>query len=166
VRPRSLLPARATLILLLAVIAPLAGCGAPPDLPAAPEGPLPGSPSPESPTAPAPASPTPPSATRTPSGASTAVACAGQPGPEAVLALLRDDDLLAEGAEASVVEGPLCAGDWQFTVVRVADRDPLQVITSGPPDDLTLVTAGTDVCTIEVRVHAPAGIRIAAGCVG
>lgn len=164
-RPRSLTPARTIAILLLAALVPLTGCGAPPELAPLPEGPLPGLTSPGSPTTPTPATPTAPAATRTPADTSVAVDCAGEPDRDEVLALLQDDGMLAD-ATATDVEGPVCAAGWQFTVVSVTDRDPLQVVTSGPPGNLTLVTAGTDVCTIEVRVHAPPGIRTAAGCVG
>jgi hypothetical protein len=165
VRASSSLPILTMLVPLVAVATLLTACGPPPEATPTPEGPLPGPTTPGRPTAPAPAPP-PPAATGTVPDGSVAVDCDGRPGGADVLALLRGEDLLADDTEASVVEGPLCAADWQFTVVRVPDRDPLQVITSGPPDDLTLVTAGTDVCTIEVRVHAPAGIRTAAGCVG
>jgi hypothetical protein len=158
------LPPAGVAITLAAVAALLAGCGPPPDLAPTPEAPLPGPTTPAPPTVPVPSPPGPvPSDT---ADTSIAVSCAGRPGGSEVLALLRDDDVLPEGTEAAVADGPLCAGDWQFTVVRVPGLDPLQVITSGPPDDLTLVTAGTDVCTIEVLVHAPPGIRSAAGCVG
>jgi hypothetical protein len=164
VRPRPLPPARTIAILLFAALAPLSGCGVPPHL-APPEGPLPRPTSPGSLTTPTPATPTAPAATNTPADTSVVVDCAGEPDSDEVLAVLRDDGLLAD-TTATVVEGPLCAAGWQLTVVSVADRDPLQVVTSGQPGDLTLVTAGTDVCTIEVRVHAPPGIRRVAGCVG
>lgn len=161
---RSHLLVLAALVPLVAGTALLAGCGPPPEVAPTPGGPLPGQSTP-GPPAPPPGQPPFSGSGSAPEG-SVAIDCAGQPGDDAVLAVLDDNDMLPDGADATVVEGPLCAGDWQFTVVRVADRDPLQVITSGPPDDLTLVTAGTDVCTIEVRVNAPLGIRAAASCVG
>ena len=71
------------------------------------------------------------------------------------MALLRQ----RTGINASrAVTGPLCSGDWHYTVVEVPDREPVQVITMG---SLTLMEAGTEVCTPEIRVRAPAGIKAA-----
>lgn len=93
-----------------------------------------------------------------------AVRCGNRPSAEAVLELLRTEEVLPDGEEATVVDGPLCAGTWQYAVVSVPDREPLQVVTEGEPGQLELVTAGTQVCTVDVRVRAPAGIRLAADC--
>jgi hypothetical protein len=93
---------------------------------------------------------------------SPAVACAGRPGPVAVLTVLRRARLLSGSATATVSTGPMCAGTWQWSVVQVPGREPLQVVTMSTPDGLSLVTAGTDVCSIPVRTAAPAGIRAAA----
>jgi hypothetical protein len=80
-----------------------------------------------------------------------------------VIELLRHSSgLLPRGARVTVLSGPLCADDWQYTIVQVPDREPLQVVSSGPATALTLVTAGTDVCNIPVRTGAPAGIRTVA----
>ena len=81
-----------------------------------------------------------------------------------MIALLRrSSSLLPTGITVTApAPGPLCAGDWQYTVLQVADREPLQVVSRGPATSLTLVTAGTDVCSIPVRTAAPAGIRTAA----
>jgi hypothetical protein len=49
-------------------------------------------------------------------------------------------------------------------VLAVPNHDPLAVVTKGTPGQLTLVTAGTDVCSIPVRTGAPAGILNAALC--
>ena len=93
----------------------------------------------------------------------TAVSCAGKPSGEQVIALLRRSaDLLPRGARTTVPVVPLCAGDWQYSVVQIPGREPLQVVSRGPAGALKLVTAGTDVCTIEVRTAAPPGIRTAA----
>jgi hypothetical protein len=157
------LPARVTGALLPLGVTLLLGCGPPPQVEPTPDAPLPGQGTPGSPAAPSPGQPAPASplpGTEEPE----AVECDGEPDANAVLAALREAGLL--DADAEVVEGPLCADDWQYAVVAVPDRDPLQVITSGPPDELTLETAGTEVCTIEVRVHAPRAIRAVAGCVG
>ena len=63
-----------------------------------------------------------------------------------------------------VLTGPLCAGSWQYTIMTVPDHDPLQVVTRGAASSLTVVTAGTYVCTPEVTGAAPSGIVSAAHC--
>lgn len=95
----------------------------------------------------------------------TAVPCAGRPSGEQIIALLRrTGGFIPSGANATVTTGPMCAGTWQYTVVAVPGRDPLQVVTKGAPTALELVTAGTDVCTVDVRALAPAGIRAITRC--
>jgi hypothetical protein len=157
---------RYTLMVLQLVL--LAACGRPPEVGE--------SPTPQSPPATAPATstvnPTAPGTaipTVGPSGSpgfseDFAQPCGGEPSDGELLALLRDEGLLDQGSGAEVAEGPLCAGDWQYAVVTVPDLDPLLVVTQGEPDNLELVTAGTDVCTPEVRIQAPPGIRSAAAC--
>lgn len=149
---------------LLTAVLTLTGCGGPPgvDTPSQPPaGPV--TPT-GTPTRPAPTV-TGPGFTPGPVGSiattgRTAVACAGHPGAAQIVALLhRSPGLLPAGIRATVTTGPLCADDWQFSVVQVPDRDPLQVVTQGPAATLTLVTAGTDVCSIPVRGGAPAAIR-------
>lgn len=143
-----------------------AGCGPPPAPDESPgatgSGPTPsGSTGPAFPTVP-------PSRTGTPTGAfeeGFAIGCGGEPGEDELIGLLRDEGILAASAEVDVVNGPLCSGDWQYLVVSVPDLDPLQVVTRGETGQLELVTAGTDVCTVEVRIQAPAGIRDVAACV-
>jgi hypothetical protein len=147
------------------VVAVLAGCGPPPE---PPENPGPPPPPPTAATS-APTFPGQPPGTGPgfPTGGfgdQFATDCNGQPSGDAVLALLVAEDLLGAGTDANFVTGPLCAGDWQYAVVSVPDLDPLQVVTSGDPDELELVAAGTDVCTPEVRIQAPPGIRSAAAC--
>jgi hypothetical protein len=156
-------PALRAATALLLVLALTVACGPPPQVEPTPAGPLPGpgSPGPATPSPVLPGGMTPP-----PTPDDDAVSCDGQPTADQVLDVLRDAELLDGDIGASVVEGPLCAEGWQYAVISVPDRDPLQVITSGEPDALTLVTAGTDVCTVEVRVHAPRGIRAVASCVG
>lgn len=97
-------------------------------------------------------------------GAGVAVDCAGEPDGEAVVGVLREEEVVSGGADVSVATGPLCAGDWQYTVVTMPGLDPLQVVTRGDAGSLRLVTAGSDVCTVEVEVQAPPGIRNVAGC--
>jgi hypothetical protein len=95
-------------------------------------------------------------------GGAPAVRCAGTGGPSGaqVIALLhRSPALLSASAHATVATGPLCADDWQYTIVQVPDREPLQVVSRGRPGSLKLVTAGTDVCSIPVRTEAPPSIQ-------
>jgi hypothetical protein len=164
--PRRIPPLAAVAGLLLVA----AACGAPPGLADRVRSPS-ASPAPSraSPTAPplvvaTPAMPTgaPPAAEPSGFAESPAVACAGRPGTSAVLAVLRRARLLSSSATATVSTGPMCAGTWQWSVVQVPGREPLQVVTKDTPDGLSLVTAGTDVCSIPVRTGAPAGIRAAA----
>jgi hypothetical protein len=152
-------------VLLPLAAALLAGCGPPPEPPdddppppppATPTGTVPVSPGPGFPGGPGSASPG--------FGEDVAVSCANEPGDDEVLDLLRDEELLGADTNANVVDGPLCAGTWQYAVVSVPNRDPLRVVTRGEPGDLELVTAGTDVCIPEVRIQAPIGVRNAADC--
>lgn len=160
----------AALVPLLIGLALAAGCGAPPELTDPPRAPLP---VPSSSASPPPSQrpPTFPGESGQPTDGprfpeEIAMACAGQPGGEEIVETLRASNLLPAGVEAEVVDGPYCSGTWQYAMVSVPDRDPLQVITEGKPGALTLVTVGTDVCTVEVRMLAPAGIRAVAACLG
>jgi hypothetical protein len=81
-----------------------------------------------------------------------------------VVTLLRDRHVVGGTGTVTAELGPLCAGTWQYTVLGVPGRESLQVVTKGPPNGLVLVTAGTDVCTNEVRAQAPDGIVAAAHC--
>ena len=92
------------------------------------------------------------------------VSCAGRPSGDQIVALLRNKRVLTASSSATVTTGPLCAGTWQYTIVAVTGREPVQVITQGPPDRLELVTVGTDVCTIPVKTQAPQGILTEAHC--
>jgi hypothetical protein len=108
---------------------------------------------------------TPPFAAPTAAPESTTVACAGHPDAAQVIAALRRDrNLIAAGMTPRAVTGPLCAGSWQYTVLNVPDHEPLQVVTRGTGSSLTVVTAGTYVCTPEVTGAAPTGIVSAARC--
>jgi hypothetical protein len=69
--------------------------------------------------------------------------------------------------DLNVRAGPYCSGSWQFTELGIAGKDAdevesLLVVTIGPPDSLTLVEAGTDVCSSRVQADAPKGIRVRA----
>jgi hypothetical protein len=157
----------------LAATGALASCGVPPEL-----RPRPGSSVPRPSVSPSPSGPTgsptavviPPGATATASPAPSfaeeyALPCAGNPTADQVIALVRRaGGLLPRTGSVTVAKGPLCAGSWQYTIFSVPGKEPLQVVSRGAPGDLTMVTAGTDVCSIPVRTAAPAGIRNAALC--
>jgi hypothetical protein len=93
-----------------------------------------------------------------------AVNCAGRPGVDGVVALLRAKGVITGSPAVTPQVGPLCAGTWQYTVLGVAGRESLQVVTEGPPEALHLVAAGTDVCSGAVRTLAPTGIISVAHC--
>lgn len=96
---------------------------------------------------------------------SIAVGCGGRPGADRVVSALRAvDGLIPPNAPVVVRTGPLCAGTWQYTVVLVTGREPLQAVTRGGPDTPQFVTAGTNVCGAEVRSTAPPGILALARC--
>ncbi|MBV1852149.1 hypothetical protein [Catellatospora tritici] len=148
----------------------LGGCGVPPELQ-----PKPGAPVPQ-PSTPATSTGLPPGFSMPPTvppstGPSatfseiTATLCQGRPSADQVISTLRHTTSILPGSgTVTVVTQPMCAGTWQYTVLSVTGREPLQVVTKGAPGKLTVVTAGTDICTIEVRNFAPAGIRLTAGC--
>ncbi|HEX5540914.1 MAG TPA: hypothetical protein VFX60_05030 [Micromonospora sp.] len=148
---------------LLATSFLLVGCGLPPELadpPPATVRPSPPSPS-QSPAIPTPEPPvltTPPETTLTFSEL-TAEDCQGRPTARQVIDLLRRNRLLPQNVTVTVDSSPVCAGNWHYTVVQVPGHEPLQVVSEGAPATLRLVTAGTDVCSIQVRAAAPPGIR-------
>ncbi|GIJ42331.1 hypothetical protein [Micromonospora andamanensis] len=141
------------------------GCGAPPE--ARDSGGLPTRAATTTPSSPA--SPATPSFGALPSAGPTlpsadpglvAVACTGEPSAKQIVELVRGRrGLLPGNARVSVRTGPLCAAGWQLTTLDVAGYEPLQVVTRDRAGTLRLVTAGTDVCTAEVRVASPAGIQ-------
>jgi hypothetical protein len=90
--------------------------------------------------------------------------CNGKPSGEQVIAAVRRtrDNLPASGVH--VQKAPVCSGMWQYTVLTVADSEPLRVVTKGDPAALTVVTAGTDPCTAEVRLNAPPAFVAAVDC--
>ena len=96
----------------------------------------------------------------------SAVPCNGKPTVAQVVAALRRDraDAVPAGATPTASSGPLCADSWQYTVLSIPNRDPLQVVTRGAAASLKVVTAGTYVCTPAVNAAAPPGIRTAANC--
>ena len=78
-----------------------------------------------------------------------------------MIGLLRDD-VLPGNVSVRAVDGPLCADGWQYTVLAVSGHEELQAVSRGEPGALRLVTAGTDVCSIQVKAVAPTGIRMLA----
>lgn len=116
---------------------------------------------------PAPAIPVRPGLSSSPSARfadDTAVDCAGFPPVAPVVALLRSKGIVGRSTSVTARVGPLCAGSWQYTVVVTGAQEELQVVTTGPPSRLRLITAGTYVCTPEVLTQAPAGILTVAQC--
>jgi hypothetical protein len=110
-----------------------------------------------------------PTLTRSPSPSAFAesyvVACNGRPSAEQVITVTRrQPHLIPAGATVTVTTGPLCAGLWQYTILTITDREPLQVMTKGAPTSLTFVTAGTDVCSVEVLAGAPLALQRTANC--
>ncbi|WP_319459279.1 hypothetical protein [Micromonospora sp. RTP1Z1] len=150
-------------VALLALL-PLTACGTPPELrrPAQQTATAPtatGTPSPPAPTA-APTTPTAPTATPTTAAGLVAGPCPAGPSGDRVVSLLRGSaGVLPRDVRVTVRTGPLCAEDWQYTVLDVTGHEELQVVTRGRPGALKLVTAGTDVCGVEVRAAGPPGIR-------
>lgn len=154
--PRALRSVPAALVALLAV----AGCGTPPgsQRPAPP-------PTTATPTAtdtPS-ATPTVPARsavpTRSPTSVPNAAPCGSGPSGDRVIAVLRAGRVLPTDVRVAVRNGPLCAENWQYTVLTVTGHEELQVVTRTEPGALELVTAGTDVCSAEVRAAGPPGIR-------
>jgi hypothetical protein len=183
---------------VLGVLTMLAACGEPPtpSLTAPPEAPGGGSASasaypsglvpivpttlptatvPTYPTAPVPTYPVatttrPPTTTttspRTP-GPPPAPKCTNGPTGQQVLAVVKDRPGIPDN-ELKVIEGPFCAGEWQFAVVEIVPGaseekvEPLLVVTNGKPATLKVIEAGTDVCSVKVRNEAPTGIRVRA----
>ncbi|GAA4244155.1 hypothetical protein GCM10022255_006100 [Dactylosporangium darangshiense] len=91
--------------------------------------------------------------------------CNGRPSGEQVIAAVRlTRSNLPAGSGVSVLKAPVCAGVWQYTVLSVTGSEPLRVITKGSPTSLTVVTAGTDPCTAEVRVTAPPAFLATVDC--
>jgi hypothetical protein len=91
--------------------------------------------------------------------------CNGRPtGEQVIAAVRRARPNLPAGSGVTVKTGPLCAGVWQYTILTVADSEPLQIMSKGAPTALTVVTAGTDPCSVEVKATAPLALLNAADC--
>jgi hypothetical protein len=170
--PSATLPRRVGALACAVATCALVACGTPPELRPKPGSSVPRPPSPLSPSTGIESTvvPIPPgqTATASPEPSFTeeyASPCNGYPTANQVVALVRQTGgLLPRNGSVSVLKGPLCAGSWQYTVFSVPNKEPLQVVSRGTPHDLVLVTAGTDICSIEVRTAGPIGIRNAALC--
>jgi hypothetical protein len=154
-------PLAATALLVLLA----AGCGKPPDL-TPPGVPVP-SPSGVQESS-RPPLPTPSVSGPSPSPSFSEayyVACLGVPSGDQVIAVIRaKTKLLPKTGAITVPTGPLCSGNWQYTILQAPNKEPLLVVTKGLPTALQIVTAGSDVCTITVRTQAPPGLIAAARC--
>ncbi|GAA3449379.1 hypothetical protein [Dactylosporangium matsuzakiense] len=107
------------------------------------------------------------SSSPSPSGFSEAYVafCNGRPSGEQVIAAVRRVRTgLPGGSGVSIQKAPVCAGVWQYTILNVSDSEPMRVITKGAPTALTVVTLGTDPCTVEVRATAPQAFLDAVEC--
>ncbi|MCI4063325.1 hypothetical protein MRQ36_12365 [Micromonospora sp. R77] len=161
--PRPAGPRRLAAPVALLVVLPLTACGTPPELrqppPSAAVAPTAsGSPVPVTPSV-APTTPGAPRPVPTPADL-VATRCTDGPSGNRVARLLRGPDgILPAAVRVTVRTGPLCAGEWQYTVLAVTGHEELQVVTRGRSAALELVTAGTDVCGVQVRAVAPPGIR-------
>jgi len=98
---------------------------------------------------------------------SPAPKCAHGPTAAQVIAVVRAQPGIPPGPRLDVKKGPFCAGTWQFTVLGEAGKtldevEPLLVVTTGRPSALTVVEAGSDVCSSHVEDSAPSGIRVLA----
>lgn len=166
IAPRRTAHRRLTVPVTLLALLTIPACGTPPELrrPAQQTATAPtatGTPTPPTATpAPTPTAPTTPT-TPTRTGADlVAVPCPTGPSGDRVISLLRGAaGVLPRDVRVRVRVGPLCAGDWQYTVLDVTGHEELQVVTRGRPGALELVTAGTDVCGAQVRAAGPPGIR-------
>ncbi|MGV9368702.1 hypothetical protein [Micromonospora tulbaghiae] len=162
--PRTPHPRRRHRPLALLTLLALAACGTPPELRAPPAAATP-VPAPSASATPSPSATPTPSApvlppTPSPSAPSSAAPCRGRPSGDRIVALLRGSaGVLPRDVKVTVATGPLCAEGWQYTVLTVTGHEELQVVTRGETGTPRLVTAGTDVCGVEVRTVAPAGIR-------
>ena len=118
-------------------------------------------------TPPAATTPTPTTTTSRPPGPPPAPRCTAGPSAAQVVGVVEGTAGIPD-RELKVVQGPFCAGTWQFSAIEIVARpseekfEPLFVVTTGTPAALQLVEAGTDVCSGRVQNDAPTGIRVRA----
>jgi hypothetical protein len=129
---------------------------------------LPAYPTPTYPAYPTATSTTTPPATATTTPPPSAPKCTSGPTAAQMIAAVKQRPGIPADAELKVIDGPYCAGTWQFTVVEVAAADaedqvePLSVVSNGAPAAVKVIEAGADVCSLKVRSEAPPGIRVRA----
>ncbi|MFF5054500.1 hypothetical protein ACFY1S_15090 [Micromonospora sp. NPDC000663] len=165
--PRASRATTRTLPWVLALLALSTGCGAPPGLATPDAQPsTTGSPTAAPTRTPAATPSTVPSVpplrtpSATPDAGLVATPCRNGPTGQRIVQLVHGRaGVLPPSVRVQVRTGPLCAADWQYTVLEVTGHEELQIVTRGRPTAPELVTAGTDVCTIEVRATGPTGIR-------
>jgi hypothetical protein len=92
--------------------------------------------------------------------------CTGAPTGAQILALIKGKPGIPN-TTLQVNSGPYCSGTWSFTTVEKAGSgsdqlEPLMVVATGKDTTLTLVAAGSEVCTDQVQTTAPPGIRVLA----
>src|SRR5262245_61173705 len=143
-------------LLALAAVLLVAACGAPPELRSKGDAVPEPSPKPPKETIGVPPGYTPRatpsrSAVPTPFPEYTAVDCAGRPGKDQVIALVRRETNINPD---DAIAPPLCAGTWQYTVLSVPGLDPVQVLTKATVGGLALVAVGTDVCSLDIQHQA------------
>jgi hypothetical protein len=97
---------------------------------------------------------------------SHAAKCPGTPTKAQILALINGKPGIPN-AVLRVETGPYCSGAWSFTTVEITGQDddeldPLMVLTTGKDSALTLVAAGSEVCSDRTQHDAPPGIRVLA----
>jgi hypothetical protein len=115
----------------------------------------------------APAATTTPATTVSPTPTpSHAPRCTGSPTGPAILTLIKGKPGIPS-TTLQVDSGPYCSGDWSFATVEKAganedELEPLMVVATGKDATLTLVAAGSEVCTDQVQTTAPPGIRVLA----
>ena len=120
-------------------------------------------PLPGNPTVPAPGLTTAPVSPPT-TGPPPAPKCTKGPTGVQIIAVVKGKPGIPANKQLVVRDGPYCAGSWQYSGLGPpgtgTDYDALLVVTTGRPSALTLVEAGTDVCSDRVQSDAPVGIRV------
>jgi hypothetical protein len=100
-------------------------------------------------------------------GPTPAPKCTNGPSAQQVITVVKPRPGIPD-RELKVVDGPFCAGTWQYSVLEIVatgsedDYEPLLAVTNGTPAQLKAIEAGTDVCSRKVQNEAPPGVRVRA----